>query len=93
MAVGKRRDALESEIDTMLRLDFADRVLPFDSEAARTFAEIAAARRAAGHPTSQFDIQIAAIARSRNMVLATRNTRDFLETGVDLVNPWTADTV
>ena len=91
MPAGKRRDALESRIEAMLRVDFAGRVLPFDSRAARVFAETAVAGRAAGRPASQFDTQIAAIARSRDMSLATRNTRDFSQTGVALINPWTTD--
>ena len=32
--------------------------------------------------------QIAAIARSRGMALATRNVRDFDEMGLDLLDPW-----
>ena len=65
------------------------RVLPFDSAAARVYAEIAAARRAAGRPISQLDGQIGAIARSHSMAVATRNVRDFEDMGIDLINPWT----
>ena len=64
------------------------RVLPFDSAAAQAYAEIAAARRAAGHPVSHADGQIAAIARSRGMAVATRNVRDFENMGIDLMDPW-----
>jgi predicted nucleic acid-binding protein len=39
-------------------------------------------------PISDFDAQIAAITRARNMSLATRDTRDFLETGVQIIDPW-----
>ena len=67
---------------------FAGRVLPSARGAARLYAEIAAARRAAGRPISQFDAQIAAIARSRHMAVATHNVRDFEDTGVDVVDPW-----
>ena len=42
MPAGRRRDALASEIEAMLCEDFADRILPFDSEAARAYAVIAA---------------------------------------------------
>ena len=66
------------------------RVLPFDSAAAQTYSVIAAARRAAGRPISQSDGQIAAIARSRNMAIATRNVRDFEDMGIDLIDPWTS---
>ena len=74
----------------MLRPGFANRILPFDSAAARAYAEIAAARRAAGRPVSYPDGQIAAIAHSRGMALATRNIRDFEDIGITLINPWTS---
>ena len=91
MPAGRRRDEIEAAIEAMLREDFASRILPFDSAAARAYAEIAAARRAAGRPVATMDVQIAAIARSHNMAVATRNTRDFTGTGVDLADPWTDD--
>ncbi len=91
MAAGRRQAALASAIEAMLREDFAGRVLPFDSDAARSYAEIAASRRAAGRPVAQADSQIAAIARSRGMALATRNVRDFEDMGIDILDPW-ADT-
>ena len=40
---GRRRETLVSDIEAMLRDAFEDRVLPFDSAAARAYAEIAAA--------------------------------------------------
>ena len=88
MPLGKRRDGLAAGLERMLRTGFANRVLPFDSAAARAYAEIAAARRAAGRPLSQADGQIAAIARCQGMQLATRNVRDFEGTGVSLIDPW-----
>ena len=90
LPVGQRRDALALAIEAILRDDFEDRILPFDSAAARTYAEIAAARRAAGHIIAPADCQIAAIACSRDMAVATRNIRDFGDTGVEIVNPWAA---
>lgn len=90
MPAGRRRDAFASEIEAMLREDFADRILPFDSEAARVYAVIAASRRVAGRPIAEADCQIAAIARSRGMALATRNVRDFEDTGIHILDPWTS---
>ena len=52
------------------------------------YAIIAAARRAAGRPISQFDCQIAAIARARKAAVATRNTSDYEDCGIDLIDPW-----
>ena len=88
MPAGRRRETLTSDIETMLRAAFENRILPFDSAAARAYAEIAAARRAAGRPVSQSDGQIAAIAHSCGMAVATRNIRDFEDTGVALIDPW-----
>lgn len=90
MPAGRRRDAFASEIEAMLSEDFADRILPFDSEAARAYAVIAASRRVAGRPIAEADCQIAAIARSRGMALATRNVRDFEDTGIHILDPWTS---
>jgi len=68
--------------------DFRDRILPFDREAARAYAVIAAERRAAGRPISQFDCQIAAIARAHRASVATRNTGDYEGCGVAVIDPW-----
>ena len=84
----KRRDRLAEAIEGMLTQDFFGRILAFDSPAASAYARIAADRRAAGRPISQFDAQIASIARSRNAVLATRNVDDFEGCGVQVANPW-----
>jgi len=86
---GRRRDMLFLEIDAMLRDAFEDRVLPFDSDAARAYGNIAAVRRSAGRPVAPADCQIAAIAASRDMAVATRNVRDFEDMGIEIVDPWT----
>lgn len=88
LANGKRRTALAEAIDAMLREDFRDRILPFDSAAAESYAVIAADRRGAGRPISQFDCQIAAIGRARGAAVATRNARDFEGCGIEVIDPW-----
>ena len=85
---GKRKSALSLVIEGMLREDFRDRILPFDSAAAVVYAAIAAERRAAGRPISQFDCQIAAIARARGASVATRNAGDFEGCGIRVIDPW-----
>lgn len=88
LPAGKRRDALKQAAKSMFELDFAGRILSFDTDAAKLFAIIAAKRRTIGRPISQIDAQIAAIARSCDAILATRNVEDFEECGVDIINPW-----
>jgi len=85
---GKRRDALEAAAEAMFRDDFAGRILPFGSDAARPYARIAAERRRAGRPISHFDAQIAAIARSTGATVATRDAAGYDGCGVDVINPW-----
>ena len=86
---GKRRRGLWDAATKIFDEDFADQVLSFDSDAADMYAEIAASRRTAGKPISQFDAMIAAMARSRGASLATRNAKDFEDCGVDVIDPWT----
>ena len=88
LPTGERRNRLLYEVDGMLQEDFEGRILPFDRAAARAYAVIAAARRAAGHPINHADCQIAAIARCRRASVATRDVSDFEGSGIEVINPW-----
>lgn len=88
LPAGRRHDQLTSALAAMLDQDFAQRILPFDRAAAKAYADIVSQRRRAGHPISQFDAQIAAIARSRNAGVATRNDKDFAGCDIEVINPW-----
>ena len=85
---GRRKDAIEAAADTMFEEDFSGRILPFGSLAAHAYAEIAVARRQFGRPISQFDAQIAAIAKSAGAAVATRNVPDFEGCGIEVIDPW-----
>lgn len=85
---GKRRERLRLAVDGLFEQDFAGRLLPFDETAASEFAMISSARKRRGLPISQFDAQIASIAKSRGAELATRNVADFVHCGLAVVNPW-----
>jgi predicted nucleic acid-binding protein len=63
---GKRKTALKQAAKSMFDIDFAQRILPFDADAAQQFAIIAAKRKKIGRPISQIDTQIAAIAAHAN---------------------------
>ena len=88
LPAGKRRAALEAALRVTFDEDFAGRILPFDSAAVGAYVDIVASRRGGGRPISQFDAQIAAIARQGRARLATRNVADFDGCGVEVVNPW-----
>ncbi|SBT09033.1 VapC ribonuclease Y4jK [Candidatus Accumulibacter aalborgensis] len=88
LSAGQRRRQLEQALAALFEEDFAGRVLPFDGDAAFAYAGIAAERKRSGRPISQFDAQIAAIARSRGSYLATRNVGDFAACELQIINPW-----
>jgi len=83
---------LVNAIDGLMDQDLRDRFLPFDRAAARAYATIAAARRAAGRPISQLDCQIAAIARTREASVATGNISKYEGCGIELIAPWNDST-
>lgn len=87
MPVGARRTRLSAALDRLLAL-FAGRVIPFDQEGARRFAEMAVRARAAGRPLATADGYIAATAATRGFAVATRNVHDFVDTGVEIIDPW-----
>jgi hypothetical protein len=65
------------------------RVLPFDRAAAPLYAELAAGRRQRGRSVDLADLQIQAIGRAHAVAaIATRNTADFVDCGIPLINPW-----
>ena len=90
LPAGERRTSLEEAVRRMLEEDFAQRVLPFDRAAASAFAVIASGRRKKGRPISEFDAQIAAVARIHGAAVATRNADDFRDCGIGVIDPWTA---
>jgi predicted nucleic acid-binding protein len=89
MPDGKRKTALIREAQTLLGV-FADRIFPFDRDAAQIYPLIVLQRKVLGHTTAIADGQIAAIARLHGATIATRNTTHFADSGIELINPWTA---
>ncbi|HEY2536362.1 MAG TPA: type II toxin-antitoxin system VapC family toxin [Solirubrobacteraceae bacterium] len=85
---GRRKQRLSQAIDELIEEDLDGRVEPFDVTAAAHYAALVSDRDALGRPISVADAQIAAIARKLRATLATRNTDDFENTGIDLVDPW-----
>ncbi len=86
---GRRKDTLRSAADHIFAV-FTDQILPFDAAAAEQYGVIVSRREALGTPIDGFDAQIAAICTVHGAVLATRNVRDFADTGVEVFDPWQA---
>ena len=85
---GKRKNSLKTAAGLMFD-EFLDRCLSFNSTAASKYADIVADRTRIGRPISVEDAQIAAIAVTHEMLLATRNSSDFeCIDGLTILNPW-----
>lgn len=68
-----------------VRAAFAGQILPFTDITATVCASLHVP-----NPRSERDAMIAATAIEHSFTVVTRNVSDFADTGVALVNPWTA---
>jgi predicted nucleic acid-binding protein len=87
LPTGKRKNMLTEAVDGLLAL-FRDRVLPFDTDAAKHYAALAILAKAGGRGFPTPDGYIAAIAASRGFIVASRDTAPYTAAGVSVINPW-----
>ncbi|NEV64399.1 PIN domain-containing protein [Thiorhodococcus minor] len=92
LPVGKRGLRLKERFQRFVSLAFAQRILAYDETAARTYGELMGHRKEIGRPMSIADGQIAAIAIANGLMVATRNTKDFKDCGLELINPFLPQT-
>jgi len=85
---GRRKAGLAEALTHQTRLLFEGRILPFDAAAAASYGALVARARAAGTAVGMADAQIAAIADSRGLAVASRDTGPFVATDVPVVDPW-----
>lgn len=85
---GKKRVLLEETFKKMVKDVFEFRVLSFDERAADIYGVIMGQRKALGKPLGILDGQIAAIAKANSLDVATRNTKDFFDCGINVINPF-----
>ena len=88
LAKGRRQDRLVIALGGVLDL-FAGRILSFDTDAARCYADLAVRARAVGKGFPTPDGYIAAIATAHNFVVGSRDTSAFAAAGLTVINPWT----
>lgn len=85
---GRRKRDLSLDVQKTMQGLFAERILPFDLEAAAEYAQIEALTRKIGVPLSVADQQIAAIARLHGHSVATRDVDPFRAASLTVINPW-----
>lgn len=84
----KRRDQLEEWFETELLVSFSGRILPVTQAISERWGVLSAVRQRSGAYLAIADGLIAATALENDLILVTRNTRDFLNLGLTLHNPW-----
>ena len=83
----KRRSELTLWLQ-QLETGFEDRILAFDMNVSRVWAHMTVQAETQGKSMAAFDSIIAATARAHDCKLVSRNVRDFVNAGIDVINPW-----
>jgi len=90
LAQGKRRTLLETWLEVELQARFSGRIVPIDAAIANRWGQLAADAKRVGKPLSIIDGLLAATALHHNLTVVSRNTSDFTNTHVRVLNPWEA---
>jgi predicted nucleic acid-binding protein len=90
LAQGKRRTLLETWLEVELHARFSGRIVPIDAAIANRWGQLAADAKRAGKPLSIIDGLLAATALHHDLTVVSRNTSDFTNTHVQVLNPWEA---
>ncbi|MFK3843469.1 type II toxin-antitoxin system VapC family toxin [Serratia sp. NPDC087055] len=92
MPDGKRQRILKHKLAEAVQIRFDEQTLPFDTLCALQYAELMGKNQREGRLMSRVDTQIAATCLHYGAALATRNTKDFIHCGIELIDPWQAST-
>ena len=84
---GKRREQLRSLQSSLLE-EYADRIIPIGQREAEMTAILQADARRSGDNISLADCLVAGTARVHDLIVVTRNVRDFAPLSVTILNPW-----
>ena len=90
LPAGRRRDRLKEVVDRVETEGYRDRILPLDAVAAAEFGRLTVRRERMGRRMETMDALIAAIALTQGAALATRDTKDFTDLGIEVINPFVA---
>jgi predicted nucleic acid-binding protein len=82
---GKRKLVLRDWLDVDLPTFFTGRILAIDGAVADRWGRIVAG---AGRPVAAIESLLAATAVTHDLILVTRNVKDFIAFPVTTINPW-----
>ena len=90
LAQGRRRTHLEVWLNVDLQTRFSGKILPIDDAVADRWGLLAAQAKGRGVSLPIIDGLLAATALHYNLTVVSRNTKDFSNTQVPVLNPWEA---
>jgi len=88
LQAGNRRSLLEVWLEKDLREWFGNRLLGVNESIANRWGILTAAAQRKGTPLAIIDGLLSATALEHDLTVVTRNSSDFAQTGVALLNPW-----
>lgn len=91
-AGAQRQAELINWIETAVALSFQERILPVTIDVLMDWLALIRKLGAKGRPQVAADMLIASTARVHDLILVTRNIRDFANTGITVYNPWNDET-
>ena len=89
MPRGQRKLRLEDTVAGLADI-YKGRILNFDLDAAKTYAQLAVLAKSKGQGFPATDGYIAAIAAAKQFIVSSRDTGPFSAAGVEVINPWSA---
>ena len=88
LPASNRRAGLEDWLDNEMMPWFAKRVLPVTLSIAECRGDVAALSKARGRPRPVVDALLGATAVRHDLVMVTRNVKDYEDLGMTILNPW-----
>lgn len=84
----KRKQELQTWLEEDLLIRFEGNILSLDTRVLIRWGGLSAKLEGIGVTLPSMDALIAATALTYNMAVVTRNENDFINTGIEIVNPW-----
>jgi predicted nucleic acid-binding protein len=88
----QRRSEFAEWLDTAVMPWLGERILPVTLEILVDWLDVGRRLSSRGMTRNPADLLIAATARVHGLIIVSRNTRDFVGTGVVVYDPWNSET-
>lgn len=85
---GQRRNTIANKLQSLLT-HYNDYIIPVNQAIALQAAVLRADAKQEGRIVHLADALIASTVKVNNWIVATRNTNDFIDSGVEIIDPWT----